>query len=628
MQSSLVDLPFEALPEIPGLLSPFGQPAPNLPSHAVPDGFYYTVSNDYFQSSIDRSLDLPPLHTVFQPIVRSSSGTIEGYEALIRGPEGTPLHQPAGLFAAARSSGRLASLEMAALETAARAFGELGLPGRLFLNASPALVARHTETFLGFARRLPEYRLAPERIVIELTEGDRIHDHEQVRQVVGTLRALGLQIALDDLGEGFSSLRLWKDLAPEIVKVDKHFIQGIDQDPLKRQFLRAIQDIGLAAQTQLVAEGVETAGEFRVIRDLKVTYAQGFFIAHPERAPSGEAPPRVTGLTQRTRLYPETAVDMGGSALHLAVRIEPVSPRQTGHQAFERFARDPAAQALPVVENGRPLGLISRFSLIDRFARPYRREVYGNKSCVALMNPAPLIVEHNTAIQEIGWRLAEGGASYDLAEGFIVTQDGLYVGVSSGQALLRELSELQVKAARYANPLTLLPGNVPITQYIERLLDGELPFCVCHADLDFFKPYNDLYGYRRGDDMIQLVARLLAAEADTSCDLVGHVGGDDFIVIFQSGDWAERLAAALARFEAERMALFGADDIARAGFAATDRSGVPQFFPLTTLSVGAVQVPAGARTTSHEIAARAVEAKAQGKKIPGNALFVDRRAWT
>ena len=575
------------------------------------------------------SLDLlPPLHAVFQPIVRASSGLVEGYEALIRGPEGSLLHEPAALFAQARCTGTVALLELTALETAARAFGELDLPGRLFLNASPALATRHTEAFLAFVRRLPDFGLAPERIVIEFTEGDKIHDHERMRGVVESLRALGVQIALDDLGEGFSSLRLWKELAPEIVKIDKHFIQGIDQDPLKRQFLRAIQDIALAAQTQLVAEGIETAAEFRVIRDLKVTYGQGYFLARPARVPEREAPPRIAGLTQRARLYPEAASDMGVTAYQLAVRIEPVSPGTTGQQVYERFARETTAHALPVVQDGRPLGLISRFSLIDRFARPYRRELYGNKSCVALMNPSPMIVEHTAGIQEIGWRLSEGGPGHDLAEGFIVTQDGLYIGACSGQTLLRELSELQVKAARYANPLTLLPGNVPITQHIERLLDSELAFCVCHADLDHFKPFNDLYGYRRGDDMIQLVGRCLSSTADGTCDLVGHVGGDDLIVIFQSGDWDVRINAALAQFSTERMALFGADDIAREGFTSTDRSGTPQFFPLTTLSIGAVQVPAGVRTSSHQIAARAVEAKSQAKRMPGNALFVDRRAWT
>jgi len=572
---------------------------------------------------------LPPIHAVFQPIVRAASGTLEGYEALTRGPLGSPMRSPSLIFDAARNAGEGARVELLALEMAVRTFVDLGLPGRLFLNVSPALVAQRAHELLQVARRLRDTGLRPERIVIEFTEGDRIQDHKQMLWSVRGFRSLGFQIALDDLGEGFASLRMWKDLEPEIVKVDQHFIRGIDSDPWKRQFLRAIQDIALAAQTQLVAEGVETEAEYKVVQDLKVGFAQGYFIAHPSVTPPRAAGAWVSGIARRVQLYPEIAGvgDAGTTAYNLAVRVEPATPRQTGQQVYERFVEEPALQAVPVVENGKPLGLISRYGLIDRFARPYRRELYGQKSCLGLMNPAPLIVEHTVSLQEIGQRLASNSSGYDLADGFIITQDGYYVGVSTGQGFLRELSELQIRTARYANPLTLLPGNVPITLHIQRLIETRLDFCVCHADLDYFKPFNDLYGYQRGDEMLQLVANVLLAAVDRNCDLVGHIGGDDYILIFQSSDWAERIRAALGQFEAARLALFAPDDIANNGFSSLDRRGQPQFFPLTALSVGAVEVPGTAGATPHEISARAVEAKTQAKKEVGNALFIDRRAW-
>jgi EAL domain-containing protein (putative c-di-GMP-specific phosphodiesterase class I)/GGDEF domain-containing protein len=572
---------------------------------------------------------IPPIHAVFQPIVRAASGLMEGYEALTRGPMGSPMRSPGAIFEAARRAGEGVKVELLALEMAARTFADLDMPGRLFLNVSPSLVAQRAQELLNVARSLRNTGLRPERVVIEFTEGDRIHDHEQMLWSVRAFRALGFQIALDDLGEGFASLRMWKDLEPEIVKVDQHFVRGIDSDPWKRQFLRAIQDIALAAQTQLVAEGVETAAEYKVVQDLKLSFAQGFFIAHPSVLPPRVAGEWVTGMARRIQLYPEIAGvgDSGTTAYHLAVRVEPATPRHTGQQVYERFVEDPALHAVPVVENGKPLGLISRYGLIDRFARPFRRELYGHKSCIGLMNPTPLVVEHTVNLQEIGQRLTASSSGYDLADGFIITQDGYYVGVSTGQGFLRELSELQIRTARYANPLTLLPGNVPITLHIQRLIESRLDFCVCHADLDYFKPYNDLYGYQRGDEMLQLVANILLGAVDRNCDLVGHVGGDDYIMIFQSTDWVERVRAALAQFEAERLALFAPEDIQNNGFSSLDRRGQPQFFPLTGLSVGAVEAPGGVRATAHEISARAVEAKAQAKKEPGNALFIDRRAW-
>ena len=281
---------------------------------------------------------------------------------------------------------------------------------------------------------------------------------------------------------------------------------------------------------------------------------------------------------------------------------------------------------VPVVEAGKPVGVISRFGLIDRFARPYWRELFGKKSCATLMNAAPVIVEASTGVQEIGWRMSALEADHELAEGIIVVQDGIFLGMCSGLGLLRELSDMQLKAARYANPLTQLPGNVPITQHTERLLEAGLDFCVCHADLDSFKPFNDIYGYRKGDEMIQLVATILSAAADARDDLVGHIGGDDYIVVFQSADWRARVESVLAEFDNARLALFSPEDIARGGFAALDRRGQQQFYPLTSLSIGAVAIEGDTTTTAHEVAARAGEAKSQAKKLAGSSLFIDRRS--
>jgi len=595
--------------------------SPGLP--ALPEARGHLVSEP-----VSLCGGLPQLHAVFQPIVRSVSGVIEGYEGLIRGPAGGALHSPAALFSAARAAGRLAELEMAALDVVTRTFALHGLPGSLFVNVSASVLATHARDMRAAGRRLKSLGLGADRLVIELTEGDRIGDLRQMRGLVDELRSLGFRIALDDLGEGFASLKVWKEIAPDIVKIDRHFIDGVDRDPWKRQFLRAMQDIGHAANTRLVAEGIETVEEFRVVQDLKIALAQGYFIARPAPDPVRIAGAHVTTLARRVTVYPEVAgsYGSGADAGRLATRVVPLTPACTGQQAYDRFAADKLVQALPVIDAGIPVGVISRFGLIDRFARPYWRELFGKKSCVTLMNAAPVVVEASTGVQEIGWRMSSLEADHELAEGIIVVQDGKFLGMCSGLGLLRELSDMQLKAARYANPLTQLPGNVPITQHTERLLEAGLDFCVCHADLDSFKPFNDIYGYRKGDEMIQLVATILSAAADTGGDLVGHIGGDDFIVIFQSADWRARVESALAEFDRARLALFSPADIERGGFAALDRTGQQQFYPLTSLSIGAVVTEGSMMSTAHEVAARAGEAKSQAKKLAGSALFVDRRS--
>jgi GGDEF domain-containing protein len=150
-------------------------------------------------------------------------------------------------------------------------------------------------------------------------------------------------------------------------------------------------------------------------------------------------------------------------------------------------------------------------------------------------------------------------------------------------------------------------------------------FAACHCDLDSFKPFNDAYGYSRGDEMILLAARVLAGACDPQCDFLGHVGGDDFILLMQSADWEPRLKGALMEFDAAATALFDSADRDANGFQGVDRTGRPTRFPLTTLSVGAVVVEPGTLRSHKDVSARASEAKKQAKSMPGSVLFLERR---
>ena len=216
--------------------------------------------------------------------------------------------------------------------------------------------------------------------------------------------------------------------------------------------------------------------------------------------------------------------------------------------------------------------------LIDRFARPFRRELYGRKPCTMFMNKNPLLVDKEISIQELSHLIAEEGRSY-LADGFIITDGGKYVGYGTGHDLMREITQLQISAARYANPLTMLPGNVPIYEHIDRLLHSKIQFCACYCDLDHFKPFNDVYGYRKGDDIIQLTAKILSEICDPELDFVGHIGGDDFVCLFQSADWEDRCRLVLARFAEAIPILFKAKHVVDGGYLSENRQGKKYFIP-------------------------------------------------
>jgi diguanylate cyclase (GGDEF)-like protein len=320
------------------------------------------------------------------------------------------------------------------------------------------------------------------------------------------------------------------------------------------------------------------------------------------------------------------------TALELLNPIQPVPRSANNDMVIARFEADPALDVLPVVEDDRPVGLINRHSLIDRFARPFRKELFGRKSCELFMDAAPLIVDQHAPIQELAMMLALAPKHY-MFDGFIITGEGRYLGVGSSHELMAMITELQISAARYANPLTQLPGNVPINEHVDRMLAGDRSFVAAYVDIDNFKPFNDTYGYRRGDDVIQLLGQLICEAVNDQVDFVGHIGGDDFFVIFQSADWEFRCWEIVQRFARSVVAMVSREEDAMGGYMAENRKGEMVFHPLPTLSIGAVSVLPGSTESHREVAAAASEAKKQAKKErkaePAGArhgnVFIERR---
>ena len=568
------------------------------------------------------------LSALFQPIIHMHSGDIIGYEGLIRGPSDSPLHAPMNLFKVARAHDLTLEVEHLCRQVVLERFAELQLPGKLFLNVSPECLllrnARHGETL----EYIEHIGINPDRVIIELTENQPTYDYELMREAVLHYRNMGFQIAIDDLGEGFSSLRLWSELRPEYVKIDMHFIQGINNDPVKLQFVRSIQEIAEKSGTLVIAEGIEAQTELLVLRDLGVAFGQGYHLGRPNAMPARALPAEVVQALGRNgvAVYPQrSSLEKNGASIRkLLHRVASISTEKNNNEVYEIFMREPKLMILPVVDDGVPLGLISRFDMIDHFARPYQRELYGKKSCSVFMDARPLIADHETSLQELSYTMVQSDAHH-LYNGFIITEHGRYLGMGTGPDLMREITQMQINAARYAHPLTQLPGNVPINEHIDRLLHSGSRFWVCYCDLDHFKPFNDVYGYRKGDDVIQLTGEILSSHCDPNRDFIGHIGGDDFMILFQSEDWETRCQAMLNDFAAAILAFYSIGDCERGGYISEDRQGKKVFYSLISLSLGVIKVEAHQYYTHHQIATQAAEAKKQAKKIHGNSLFLDRR---
>ncbi len=574
------------------------------------------------------------LTPVFQPIIDFRARSILGYEALIRGPQGSLLHRPDALFAAARRCDLVADLEHACREQSLRAFAALNLGGRIFLNVTPGCLL-DSRLMNGQTRGLlAELGLPPNRVVLELTENQQITDLPGIQEALLHYRGQGFQIAIDDLGEGFANLRMWSELRPEYVKIDKHFVHGIAVDRIKFHFVRAMQDLAEICNASLVAEGIEQAEDFSCIRDMGIACGQGYFIAYPHADPIRQLSAHVLAAMDQRHVTPSSLSIAAGqvrTARNLARPVAPLAIDATNDDAVHRFEADADLDVLPVLQGKQPVGMINRHSLIDRFARPFRKELYGRKSCDIFMDHAPLIVDEHATLQELAIMLAQAPKHY-LYDGFIVTAGGQYLGIGSSHDLMAMITEMQISAARYANPLTQLPGNVPINEHVDRMLAAGSEFVAAYVDIDDFKPYNDTFGYRRGDDVIQLLGRLLGEFVDPRVDFVGHIGGDDFFIVFQSPDWEMRCWQLVHTFAERITSLTGIDAVAAGGYLAENRRGELALQRLPSLSVGAVRVNAGQCESHREVAAAASVAKKQAKKASkmpgrerGGSVFVERR---
>ena len=593
------------------------------------NAFRHLPEYSLLRNELDSILHEELLQPLFMPIVSLSGGQILGYEGLIRGPSNSPLHSPFALLQAADRFGQLLATERLCCRTILRRFAELELHAQLFLNISPECLLHPEFAPEALLYLLQELGLNPASVVIELTETRPMPHYATLHQVVSHYRRLQFGIAIDDLSGGLASMQLCSELEPDYVKIDKHFMEGIERDPIKQQFVSEIQTLSLNARAKTVAEGIESAEELQFARRLGLDCGQGLLLGRPEASPRthlSQAAQRALALSDPS-LAPRNLLSRSQQiAGQLLLENPAVAITITNEQVYDFFVAQPALYAIPVLDAQQcPIGLMRRGELLEHFAKPFNRELHAKKPCTLLMDRNPLVVDSALSLAGLSQLLIAADRRY-LTDGFILTQQGRYLGMGTGHDLIRAISEIQINAARYANPLTLLPGNVPINEQVELLLEADTPFVAVFADLNHFKPFNDVYGYRRGDEVIQLLGRVLSTAASGGQDFVGHVGGDDFVVLFQSEDWETRCRRILGEFETQVNIHFDAEHIQQGGYVSQDRQGKEILHPLVSLALAAVPAHDGRFHSHHEVAAVLAEAKRQAKRSTGNTLFIDRRA--
>ncbi|NLQ17472.1 GGDEF domain-containing protein [Marinomonas sp. M1K-6] len=554
----------------------------------------------------------------FQPIYNLNNGEIYGHEALSRGPMNSPLFSPDPLFTLAQKEEKLHKLELLCREKALSKFAKLSLKGRLFLNVSASLLASPDHQSGMTLAILKELGLDQKDIVIELSE-QHPYDHNGLsRNSVEHYRKMGFQVAIDDLGVGYSGLQLWSELQPDIVKIDKHFITGVDKDEIKREFVRSIVTIAQRLNCTLIAEGIETQQELDQLIAIGVTLGQGYFLGRPTEHPAFSTHPYLVKQAKRRSQF---QIDHSETVQTLCRPTPSLLENDLLEDAAQYFRKQPDLIAIPILNpHGEPLGVVRRNQLHELFSTPYGRALYEHKPVINLLSDDVLIVESNVGLSNVSTLMTDQ-ESDTINNEIIIVREGKFIGTGHLRDLLKRITELKIQNATYSNPLTLLPGNVPIHWEVSRRLLAKEDFYVAYFDLNDFKPFNDFFGYSKGDAVIQLVGALIKEWVAPDNNFIGHIGGDDFVVIFGSPDWQHQCDMILQTFAQKIRAFYSDDTLAEGGVWTKSRHGEMRFHPILSLAIGVVHPDPEQSNNHHQVAEMAAHAKNSAKQQGGNIVY-------
>jgi len=554
------------------------------------------------------------LDYAFQPIVSISTGACLGYEALLRGWQAEGFHGIHDVFDAAYRDGVLFRVELWLREKAIRKFTRVDnhRKRKMFFNIDNRVLLMPDYTPGATSRILADCGIHSDSVCFELSEKYELNYAADAGMILNTYKRQGYKIAIDDFGTGYSGLQLLYHSEPDFIKIDRFFIAGIETDMKKKLFVGKVLNLAHTLGIMVIAEGIETEREYAYCKEIGCDYVQGYFVQKPITDTSAlrERYPHIARLNAADRR--EKSLD------HVLINdqmqyLEPIhlhardSSDLTAMSAvFEKFRSHKDYRFFPVINgNEEPIGIINESNLKEYVYSRYGKDLLlnpaGGKTILEFIEKCP-ISEISTRIEKI----LECFAMDNLSEGLLMTESGRYVGFLSARSLLRVIYEKNIAIARDQNPLTRLPGNTLIAEFLENLLeDAAAAYVIAYFDFDDFKPFNDKYGFRHGDRAILLFSDILKNASATDKFFVGHIGGDDFFCGFKVGylddaSIQEKIRRIGIKFAEYVRSIYDPQDRERGFILSSDRDGRQREYPLLTVSTAILTIPRGDRKVGIE----------------------------
>ena len=575
-------------------------------SHGLEEAQY----RDEFHSILQNKL----IFSHFQPIVSLQTSTVLGWEALSRGPKGQYFYSPDKLFPFAERTGLLYHLERLARESALTSISKQKLPpnSKIFININPDIV--NDPYFIGGQTKklLDSLEISPANIVFEITERTSIKDYPSFCKTLEHYRSQGYLIAIDDAGAGYSSLQSIAELKPDYIKIDLSLIRDIHKSMVKQTLIETFVTFSEKINSYLIAEGIENQEELATLIKLGVNYGQGYYLQRPdlEINPISKEVQQQIILANRER--DEHLYSLNVPISYLCIDTKCYAPQVTTQEVYDYFSKNPDTHGVVIIHDQTPVGLVMREKLLAKLGSRYGMSLYFYKPISTVMDASPLIMDSKTPLDTAA-QIAMQRTYLHSNDDIVLVHDQKYLGVVTISAMMLHLSKLneqKMEIAFAANPLTGLPGNLTIHQQLDLRLRIGQPMAVIYADLDSFKIFNDTYGFEKGDEVLKYTASIIVQATNDFPDknnFVGHIGGDDYIIITEPS-LAETIAQRIIDlFEAKIDSFY-------------------DWEPIKKMSISLAIVSADSRqfASHHEVAKVAADLKKHAKAQAGSVYVKDR----
>ncbi len=535
------------------------------------------------------------LDYAFQPIVNVKSGKIYAVEALLRNyHEAGGFYSIFNLFDEAFHDSMLYQLDLELRALALNKFSQIPLENlQMFYNLDNRIMYMPDFTTGNTSNILDNLNFDKKSICFELSERGTLQDPSSITNMITRYKQEGYDIAIDDFGTGIAGLQLLYYAQARFIKLDRFFIQNIQNDAKKRLFCTSIINMAHIMSMKVIAEGVESKKEYLTCKDIGVDLIQGYLIQKPKTDISKIKSKyhyinelyKNDQRSHTTNIVDKTKIEI----------IEPLKLDATLNDLFVYFKNHPTNTFVPIIDKiGQLYGVIYEKDIKELSYSQFGVSLAKNDKTNTKLKK----FIKDAVSSEITWGVDKILEIYNMDQnssyGIFITKNSQYYGFIDVNNLLSISYNRNIEIAKDQNPLSKLPGNRQIEVFITNALHCEenKTYHIVYFDFNDFKPFNDMYGFRQGDRAIILFTDILKKEL-TKDDFIAHIGGDDFFVGFKEHSFEkvyEVINTIQKKFCEQVKELYNAKDKENEYIQTKDRFGVVRKFKLLGVCSAIIEI--------------------------------------